>query len=66
MIVGQDGYAINYEPAQNRITILLPQTDETLTNTVTPVAKRKTNLTAHDLRIILWIAEWVCEGRDET
>ena len=64
MIVGRDGYAVNYEPAHNRITILLPQTEETARYTVSPIAKRKTDLTAYDLQMILWMAEWVCKWEE--
>lgn len=63
MIVGQDGYAINYEPAQNRITILLPPTDETARDTVTQRVKRKTELSGEELQLLLEMAMYVCKGR---
>ena len=65
MIVGQDGYAINYEKGRNRITILLPPTAKTSRCTLDTVVERKTDLTAYDLQMILCMAEWVCEWREE-
>jgi len=64
MIVGQDGYAINYEKERNRITILLPQTSETMTNTVSQVGERKTDLSAWDLQQILVAVKHVCEWEE--
>ena len=65
MIVDRDGYAINYEPAQNRITILLPPTDETARDTVRQRVKRKTNLSGEELQLLLEMAIYVCKGRDK-
>jgi len=65
MIVGRDGYAINYEPAQNRITILLPPTAKTSRCTVDQIAERKTELSAEELQLLLEMAMYVCKGRDK-
>lgn len=63
MIVGRDGYAINYEKEQNRITILLPPTAETRRCTVDQIAERKTELSAEELQLLLEMAMYVCKGR---
>lgn len=62
MIVGRDGYAINYEKERNRITILLPPTTNTATTTMIMPVERKTNLSAGDLMTILVAAKRVCQG----
>lgn len=52
-MIKSEGYVLVYERANNRIVILLPQTVETLTNTVSMVADRKTHLTPSEESIIL-------------
>lgn len=53
MIVSDGGYSIEEYINTNRIIITLPQTQSTLTNTITPVVKRRTRLTNEELTAIL-------------
>ena len=61
MIVSGDGYTIEYYKKENRITITLPQTMETPTNTISSVWIRNTNLTETDLALLLEMARYICE-----
>ena len=61
MIITKDGYMVEYYKKQNRITIMLPQTLETLTNTIDAVRTRKTKLSHIDLALILDLARYICE-----
>jgi hypothetical protein len=65
MIVNRDGYAINYEPEQNRITILMPPTAETRRDTVSQIAERKTELSGEELQLLLDMAKYICRGGNE-
>ena len=65
MIISMDGYSVCYEKPSNRITILLPPTDETARDTVSQRAKRKTNLSSEELQLLLEMAMYVCKGRDK-
>ena len=49
MIISQDGYSAEYYEKKNKITIMLPQTMGTLTNTMETVRSRKTRLNESDL-----------------
>ena len=53
-------YYIKYFRSYNKITIYLPQTIETLMNTVSPVRDRKVDLTEADLHLLLSVAKWIC------
>lgn len=64
MIVS-DGYALVYERAANRIVIYLPQTIETLSNTVSMVSNRRTYLTSSEESIILQTVKAIMERREE-
>lgn len=55
MIVA-DGYALSYEKSRNRISICLPQTIYTTTNTIEPVVDRRVDVEDDDLAIILSVA----------
>lgn len=55
MIVA-DGYALSYEKSRNRISIHLPQTIYTTTNTIEPVVDRRVDVEDDDLAIILSVA----------
>lgn len=57
-----DGYSIEYIPNQNRIVIYLPQTYATVTNTVSPVEDRKTELSENDLVILLQMVRYMFKG----
>lgn len=52
MIVS-DGYSIEYYPRRNTIEIVLPQTRATLTNTVSMVTNRRTDINEVELSAIL-------------
>lgn len=45
MIMTTDGYTLIQYPNQNKIMIYLPQTKDTITNSVTPIVDRKKELT---------------------
>lgn len=64
MIVSE-GYVLVYERAKNRIVIILPQTFETPTNTVSMVADRKTHLTSSEESIILQTVKAIMERREK-
>lgn len=51
-----DGYALYYEKSRNRISICLPQTIYTTTNTIEPVVDRRVDVEDDDLAIILSVA----------
>lgn len=58
-----DGYSVWYEKNANRIVISLPQTMETVTNTMTAISNRKHEFTDSELCLILSAAKAVAEGR---
>ena len=64
MIVSQDCYAIEYHRNSNQIIITMPQTMQTLTNTVGMVRNRKVDFTDADLAILLELTRYLCEGVD--
>lgn len=59
MIVS-DGYSLSYERMKNRIVILLPQTAETMTNTMTLPVKRQ-DRSEEELLILLQITRQLFE-----
>ena len=64
MITG-DGYYLNYDKYKNRIVIHLPQTMETLTNTMDAVTDRKIDITASEQSLILNMVKAVFERRSK-
>ncbi len=64
MIVS-DGYSLNYDKGKNRIVICLPQTMETLTNTLDVVTDRKININESEQSLILNVVKAVFERRSE-
>lgn len=58
MIVS-DGYLLMYDETHNRIVIGIPPTMETATDTVTPIADRRTDVSETDLIILLNIAQLI-------
>ena len=64
MIVG-DGYYLNFDKDKNRIVILLPQTMQTLTNTMDTVTDRKTDINESEQSLILNVVKAVFERRNE-
>ena len=57
-----DGYSISYDRSGNRITILLPQTAVTMTNTMAMMSNRKTDFTDAELATILYAVKAIAEG----
>lgn len=56
MLISND-YALTYYPKRNQIVITLPQTNRTLTNTVSPVVDRRTDVKETDLMCLLQVAQ---------
>ena len=48
-----DRYVLSYYPKENQIVITLPQTMETITNTVSPICDRRTDIKESDLSCLL-------------
>lgn len=61
MITTADGYTAIYSRQSNQIIIYLPQTVETLTNTVSMVGNRKTDIGDSDLMVLIELARYICE-----
>lgn len=59
-----DGYTIEYYKGRNQIVIGLPQTEETATNTISMVTKRKVDLTDEEQTIILAVVKYVMEVKE--
>lgn len=60
-----DGYNIVQYPKENRIVISLPQTLDTMNNTVTPFSERRQRITAEEEAILLTIVKDMFERRSE-
>ena len=60
MIVS-DGYMVSYESKNNRIIITLPQTYQTITNTIAVVSNRKIDITTEDEITILNVIKAIME-----
>lgn len=56
-----DGYSIEHYASENRIVIMLPQTTQTLTNTVSMVSNRRTDITSDELGAILVVVKALLE-----
>ena len=56
-----DGYYIEHYKNDNKIIIGLPQTFETISNTVSPLANRKSDFTDEDLYTILSVVKAIVE-----
>lgn len=70
-----NGYTLVYYKSRNQIVIGLPQTWETLTNTLEPVVDRRIDVTEQELDILLRVTNliflngtstWVEREEDET
>ena len=57
-----DGYSLTYYANRNKIVIILPQTIQTLTNTVAMASNRKTELTAEEEATILAVVRAIMDG----
>ena len=71
MLISEE-YALSYNPNENKITILLPQTVKTITSTVSPIVSRRTDIEETDLmclltmtRIIFKNATPITVGKDD-
>ncbi len=63
MTTTADGYFIEQYPKRNMIIIGLPQTNGSLTNTITQLSGRRTNLTSEEeAQILLLVKAWL-EGK---
>lgn len=54
-----EGYGLIYEKNRNMITIVLPQTSKTFTNTISPVVNRRTDVEEKDLLVLLNVAKLI-------
>lgn len=54
-----NGYYLSYDNSHNMITIGLPQTSKTLTNTIEPVVDRRTDVEEKDLFVLLNVAKMI-------
>lgn len=50
-------YALTYYPKRNQIVITLPQTRDTLANTISPVIDRRTDVKEIDLMAVLQVVQ---------
>lgn len=57
-----NGYSIFFDSKNNQITIHLPQTMETITNTLEPVSNRNVDMTTKDLSTLLELTKLIFEG----
>lgn len=53
MLMSDDGYAIQYYPSGNNITISLPQTLQTVIDSSRTISNRKVDLTTEEQTLIL-------------
>ena len=59
-------YALTYYPKRNQIVITLPQTRETLANTISPVVDRRTDVKEIDLMAVLQVVQVIfSKGRED-
>lgn len=56
-----DDYGLVYERAKNKITITLPQTPETMMNTVATIRIRRVNVKEEELFAVLLAAKYIFE-----
>jgi len=64
-MIESDGYAILPDMKRNRITILLPQTARTATNTVAQIVNRKEELTDAEAILILNLVKYILGVRND-
>lgn len=57
MIMSEHGTSLIYYPSKNEITIVLPQTAGTATNTISPVVNRIVDVPDKSLSVLVWITE---------
>lgn len=61
MIISSDGYYLSYDKMRNYIVIHLPQTSETLENTIDKPVDRRTDVAENNLTVLLQIAKILFE-----
>lgn len=61
-MISSDGYSIEQHTKKNRIVIYLPQTAETMTNTMIPMKERKLRLSDTELATLLHVARTMYEA----
>ena len=59
-----DGYTLMYEPKNNRIIITMPQTTSTISNTVSMITNRRTNITSEEETMILLFIKAIMEKEE--
>lgn len=59
-----DGYYLNYYPERNQIVITMPQTMQTLTNTVSMVTNRRVSITREEEAVIVNVVKAIMERED--
>lgn len=59
-----DGYYLNYYPERNQIVITMPQTMQTLTNTVSMVMNRRVSITREEEAVIVNVVKAIMERED--
>lgn len=64
-IVVSEGYSIVFYKNRNQIVITLPQTEQTATNTIAPVAKRKGDMNNSEALLLLEIVKHIFESEGE-
>ena len=63
--ITSNGYSAWYDSPKNRIVIQLPQTMETLTNTLEEPQCRKVDLSTSDLTLLLQMAKFICKPEEK-
>lgn len=58
-MVVSDGYSLVYDEGHNRIVIRIPPTMKTATDTATPIADRRADVSETDLIVLLNIAQLI-------
>ena len=56
-MLASNDYYLNYYPNRNQIVISLPQTSQTLMDTISPVIDRRTDVKESDLMCLLQVAQ---------
>ena len=60
-----DGYIIVQYPNENKIVIVLPQTASTITNTITPIVKRRRMITQDEEAALLVAVKGMFEAEQK-
>lgn len=60
-----DGYSIVQYPNENKLVIVLPQTESTISNTISPIVKRRRTITQAEEAALLVAVKGMYEWRGE-